>query len=111
MIIIIPQWQAEELNGASIHGGRIPSMGESGCRRNDFLCNFSHAGFDVGRWGFFFVCGGEDVNVVFDGDEDGFLFGREGCRLICGFFLLLIVDGVAPPPLLMVCMYVCAYSA
>lgn len=24
-------------------------MVESGCRRNDFLCNFSHAGFDVGR--------------------------------------------------------------
>lgn len=43
------------------------------------------------------MCGGENVGVVFDGDEDGFLFGDEGCRLICGFFLLLIVDGVGPP--------------
>lgn len=42
--------------------------------------------------------GGEGVDVVFDGDEDGFLFGGEGCGLVCGFFLFLIVDGVGPPP-------------
>lgn len=42
--------------------------------------------------------GGENVDVVFDGDEDGFLFGDEGCRLVCGFFLLLIVDGILAPP-------------
>lgn len=81
-------------------------MGESGCRRNDiFLCNFSYAGSDVGRL-FFFVFlyfsfemgGGENVGVVFDGDDDGFLFGEERCRLICGFFLLLIVGGILAPP-------------
>lgn len=51
------------------------------------MCNFSYAGFDVGR---LFVClfffkknfsfemgGGENVGVVFDGDEDGLLFGEE----------------------------------
>lgn len=58
-------------------------MVESGCRRNDiFLCNFSYAGFDVGRLFFFLyfsfeLGGGENVGVVFDGDEDGILFGEE----------------------------------
>lgn len=42
--------------------------------------------------------GGEDVGVVFYGDEDGLLFGGEGCGFVCGFFLLLIVDGILAPP-------------
>lgn len=58
-------------------------MGELGCRKNDFRAIFSYAGFDVGSFFFFFfyfsfeMGGGENVDVVFDGDEDGVLFGEE----------------------------------
>lgn len=51
------------------------------------------------------MCGGEDVGVVSDGDEDGAFClerrGREGeDELVCGFsfFSLLIVDGILAPP-------------
>lgn len=78
----------------STHGGRISSTGESECRRNDFLCNFSHAGFDVGRVVFFpfsfEMGGGENVGVVFLMEmRMGFCLerrGREGeDELVCGF--------------------------
>lgn len=79
-------------------------MGESGCRTVEEMISVQFFLRRVRRRKFFFfyfsfeMGGGEDVGVVFDGDEDGFLFGGEGCRLVCGFFLLLIVDGILAPP-------------
>lgn len=49
-----------------------------------FCAIFSYAGFDVGRLFLFYFLffsfemgGGQNVGVVFDGDEDGILFGEE----------------------------------